>query len=87
MITGLIGFVAMLTLLGLGVPVAYAVGTVAIVGIFYSVGSTFLLSTLQSLPYAFASDYNFVVVPLFVLMGSLASRAGIISNLYKEHFN
>ena len=86
MITGLIGFVAMLCLLGLGVPVAYAVGTVAIAGIFYAVGSTFLLSTIQSLPYAFASDYNFVVVPLFVLMGSLASRAGIISDLYKAAF-
>jgi tripartite ATP-independent transporter DctM subunit len=85
-ITGLIGFVAMLCLLGLGVPVAYAVGTVAIAGIFYAVGSTFLLSTIQSLPYAFASDYNFVVVPLFVLMGTLASRAGIITDLYKAAF-
>jgi len=59
---------------------------VAIAGIFYAVGSTFLLSTIQSLPYAFASDYNFVVVPLFVLMGTLASRAGIISDLYKAAF-
>ena len=75
MSTGLFGFVAMLCLLGLGVPVAYAVGTVAIAGIFYAVGSTFLLSTIQSLPYAFASDYNFVVVPLFVLMGTLAMMA------------
>lgn len=86
MITGLTGFVAMLCLLGFGVPVAYAVGTVAIAGIFFAVGSNFLLSTIQSLPYAFASDYNFVVVPLFVLMGSLASRAGIISDLYKAAF-
>lgn len=41
--TGLFGFVAMLCLLGLGVPVAYSVGVVAIVGIFYAVGSTFIV--------------------------------------------
>jgi tripartite ATP-independent transporter DctM subunit len=76
----------MIGLLALGIPVAYAIGTVAILGILYAVGPVFLLSTIQSLPYAFASDYNFVVVPLFVLMGALASRAGIISDLYQAAF-
>ena len=86
MTVGLWGFASMIALLAIGIPVAYAVGTVAIVGIFYAVGHVFLLSTIQSLPYAFASDYNFVVVPLFVLMGALASRAGIISDLYGAAF-
>jgi tripartite ATP-independent transporter DctM subunit len=76
----------MIALLAMGIPVAYAIGAVAIAGIFYAVGPVFLLSTIQSLPYAFASDYNFVVVPLFVLMGALASRAGIISDLYNAAF-
>jgi tripartite ATP-independent transporter DctM subunit len=76
----------MLALLALGIPVAYAIGAVAIAGIFYAVGPVFLLSTIQSLPYAFASDYNFVVVPLFVLMGALSSRAGIITDLYNAAF-
>lgn len=86
MTAGLWGFAAMIGLLALGIPVAYAIGTVAILGILYAVGPVFLLSTLQSLPYAFASDYNFVVVPLFVLMGALASRAGIITDLYQAAF-
>lgn len=86
MTVGLWGFVAMIALLAMGIPVAYAVGTVAIVGILYAIGPVFLLSTIQSLPYAFASDYNFVVVPLFVLMGALASRAGIITDLYGAAF-
>ena len=86
MTAGLWGFAAMITLLALGIPVAYAIGTVAILGILYAVGPVFLLSTIQSLPYAFASDYNFVVVPLFVLMGALASRAGIITDLYQAAF-
>ena len=86
MTAGLWGFAAMIALLAMGIPVAYAIGAVAIAGIFYAVGPVFLLSTIQSLPYAFASDYNFVVVPLFVLMGALASRAGIISDLYNAAF-
>lgn len=86
MTAGLWGFAAMIGLLALGIPVAYAIGTVAILGILYAVGPVFLLSTIQTLPYAFASDYNFVVVPLFVLMGALASRAGIISDLYQAAF-
>jgi len=84
--TGLWGFAAMIVLLALGVPVAYAIGAVAIVGIYVAIGPVFLLSTLQSLPYAFASDYNFAVVPMFVLMGALASRAGIITDLYAAAF-
>ena len=86
MTAGLWGFAAMIGLLALGIPVAYAIGTVAILGILYAVGPVFLLSTIQSLPYAFASDYNFVVVPLFVLMGALASRAGMITDLYQAAF-
>lgn len=86
MSTGLWGFAAMIVLLALGVPVAYAIGAVAIVGIYVAIGPVFLLSTLQSLPYAFASDYNFAVVPMFVLMGALASRAGIITDLYAAAF-
>ena len=86
MSTGLWGFAAMIALLALGVPVAYAIGAVAIVGIYIAIGPVFLLSTLQSLPYAFASDYNFAVVPMFVLMGALAARSGIITDLYAAAF-
>jgi C4-dicarboxylate transporter DctM subunit len=86
MSTGLWGFAAMIALLAMGVPVAYAIGAVAIVGMYVAIGPLFLLSTLQSLPYAFASDYNFAVVPMFVLMGALASRAGIITDLYAAAF-
>lgn len=79
---GSIGFVALLFMLGIGVPVAYAMGLVAAVGIYLSVGDRFLLTTFKSMPYALTSDYNFVVIPMFVLMGAIAGRAGIIRDLY-----
>lgn len=82
LVEGGIGFAVLLVMLGLGVPVAYAMGVVAAAGIYLSVGETFLLTTFKSMPYALTSDYNFVVIPMFVLMGAIAGRAGIIGDLY-----
>ena len=80
--TGLIAFAALLGLLAMGVPVAFALGVVAAAGMYLTVGSTFLFTTFQTTPYTLTRDYTFVVVPMFVLMGGIAGRAGIISDLY-----
>lgn len=82
LISGMLGFAGLLGLLALGVPVAVALALVAAAGLFMTVGSTFMLTTFQTTPYAIASDYTFVVVPMFVLMGGIAQRAGIIADLY-----
>lgn len=80
--TGLVAFAALLALLAMGVPVAFALGIVAAAGMYLTVGETFLLTTFQTTPYTLTSDYTFVVVPMFVLMGGIAGRAGIIADLY-----
>ncbi|MEO1190634.1 MAG: TRAP transporter large permease [Pseudomonadota bacterium] len=79
---GGLAFAALLALLAMGVPVALAMGTVAAVGLYLTIGERFLFSTFESLPYTLGSEYTFVVVPMFVLMGGLAARAGIIGDLY-----
>ena len=79
---GGIAILALLVLLAFGVPVGLAMATVAAVGLYLEIGPTFLLSTFQSLPYSLTSDYTFVVIPMFVLMGVIASHAGIIGDLY-----
>ena len=77
-----IAIAVLLSLLALGIPIGFAMSSVAIAGMYLVVGPTFLLSTLQTLPYNIASQYTFVVIPMFVLMGGISSRAGIISDLY-----
>jgi len=77
-----IAIVVLLALLGIGIPIGYAMMAVAAGGIYLVIGSTFLFSTLQTLPYTIASQYTFVVIPMFVLMGGISSRAGIITDLY-----
>ena len=79
---GGIAFVVLLMLLALGVPVGFSLAGVAAIGLYLSVGASFMLTTFKTTPYTLASDYTFVVVPMFVLMGAIAGRAGIIGDLY-----
>ncbi|RBI72721.1 hypothetical protein DQW77_10270 [Roseovarius sp. TE539] len=79
---GGLAFVVLLAMLAIGVPVGFALAGVAAAGLYLSVGTTFMLTTFKVTPYTLASDYTFVVVPMFVLMGAIAGRAGIIGDLY-----
>jgi tripartite ATP-independent transporter DctM subunit len=40
------------------------------------------LSNLSAVPYRYVADYSFVVIPLFLLMGSIAANTGISRALY-----
>ena len=80
-----IGFLAIATMLALsliGVPVGIAMASVAVVGLWLTGGPAFALNTLTNLPFAMASDYSFVVIPMFVLMGAIASTSGITQELF-----
>lgn len=79
---GAIAIVAMLVLSVLGIPVGIAMGTVAVVGLWITGGPNFALSVLTNLPFATASDYAFIVIPMFVLMGAIASSSGITNELF-----
>lgn len=80
---GALAIGAMLLLSLAGVPVGMAMGTVAVVGLWLTGGPNFALSVLTNLPFATASDYAFVVIPMFVLMGAIASSSGITGELFR----
>lgn len=82
LITGLLAIVAMLVAIALGVPVGLGMAAVGFVGMALFAGLPFALGTLTTLPYSMSAQYVFVVVPMFLLMGSLASVSGITSELY-----
>lgn len=73
---------ALLVVGAFGVPVAFSMMSVGIIGMWYVGGFGFLTSTLKTLPYQVVSEYSFAVIPMFILMGALASSAGITSELY-----
>lgn len=67
-----------------GVPVGVAMVLSACGGMLATIGERFMWSTLKSLPYDFASQYTFVVVPMFILMGVVSAKANIIQDLYSS---
>ena len=78
---GAIGVAFALALIG--IPIGPAMILVACGGMLLTVGDRFMWVTLKTLPFDFASQYTFVVVPMFVLMGVVAAKADIIQELYK----
>lgn len=76
----------MLLLVAIGVPVAIALGAVAAIGMWWFGGIDFMLTNLTTLPYNNASQYTFVVVPMFIFMGALAATSGITTELYNAAY-
>jgi len=73
---GWLSIPALLLLFGLGMPVAYAMLVVGFVGYFIVAGPTRALANISVTPYSSVAVYTLSVIPLFVLMGNLAYRAG-----------
>ena len=80
---GAIGIVALLVLIALRVPVAIAMGVVGIVGGVAINGWFSLGFVLGSQPFVTVVPYSLSVIPLFVMMGAFAARAGLSASLYQ----
>ncbi len=79
---GCVVLLALLALLCLRVPVAAAMLLAASAGHIWLNGSDTLLNIFKTGPYYLFSGYTLSVVPLFLLMGSLAARSGISRTLF-----
>lgn len=82
-LTGLVGLLALIALIAIRVPIAHAMILVGATGIAVLSGPAILLSQLKTLAYSQFSIYDLSVLPMFVLMGNLASRAGLSRDLFR----
>jgi TRAP-type mannitol/chloroaromatic compound transport system permease large subunit len=80
---GYMGIAALVLLMFLGLPIAVCFGTVGFLGIWAIKGLEAALGVVGVTPYMWASHYVLMAIPLFVLMGFFAFRAGISSDLYE----
>ncbi len=80
--TGLAGIVILLVLLLIRIPVAFAMFVVGFFGIAVLNGLYSATSLLASEAFTLASSPELVVVPLFILMGNVASATGMSRRLY-----
>lgn len=79
---GAIGMLALLVLIFLRVPVAVCLGIVGFLGYVALEGWAKATTVIGAAPFDIASGYALSVVPLFVLMGELASASGMSSRLF-----
>lgn len=79
---GAIGFVVVLLCAALGMPVAVAMAVVGAVGFFLLNGWNGVVFILGASPFESVFPYGLSVVPLFVMMGVFAARAGLSRSLF-----
>ena len=80
--TGVLGIVALFALLVLRVPVAFAMFAVGFLGVWALNGLNASMSLLASEAFTLASSPELIVIPLFILMGNVASQTGMSRQLF-----
>lgn len=82
-LVGVLGIMALLVLILIGVPVAFSFIIVAFFGIIYLESFTIALSALRTIPYRWAVTYELAPVVLFILMAAFVSQGGAAKILYE----
>lgn len=79
---GLIGIAVLITLLFIGLPIGAAMALVGFLGFAILIGLEPAFGILKSVPYSTFADYNLSVIPLFILMGAFAFKAGLSRDIF-----
>ncbi len=83
MVIGIFGIIAMLALIMARVPIGYAMALVGLAGFSFLSSPQAAFAMLGITAYQTASSYALTVIPLFLLMGKLASQSGMGLELYQ----
>jgi len=83
---GLIGIVVLVLIFLLGMPVGFAMAFVGLAGFCYLVSPEAGLSILARDVFSNFSSYSLTVIPMFVLMGSIAFASGMSRRLYEAGY-
>lgn len=84
---GALGIVVLLALLILRIPVAFAIFVVGLVGVSILDSANSAMSLLASEAFTLASNAELIVIPLFILMGNVATEAGMSRKLYDAAYS
>ncbi len=82
-IIGLISIFVLIALVLLRMPVGVALGIVGVVGYAIVDGWSPALNRLGNTAFSLAQGYSLSVVPMFLLMGAVASRSGMSYDLFR----
>lgn len=85
-LVGIIGIVILIILLLFRVTIGLAMALVGFLGFAYISGFKPALGILATQPYSVVANYTISVIPLFLLMGSIAANTGMGTDLYKTAY-
>lgn len=77
-------FLLMFIMVLIGVPIFVSMMSTACLGFYLISGPSMLLTQLSTAPFTLAASYSYAVLPLFTLMGMLASETGIAEGAYSS---
>ncbi|MCE8021056.1 TRAP transporter large permease [Halomonas sp. MCCC 1A11036] len=80
---GFMGIIATLVMIGFRVPIAVAMGVASFAGIYFMMGIMPAIGISRAIPYDLIGNWNLSAVPMFLLMGYIASSAGLSNGLFK----
>lgn len=83
LLTGFSGLAVLVFLIAIRMPIAYAMILVGGIGVTLLNGAAIFMSQLKTLAYGQFSIFDLSVVPMFVLMGALATRTGLSQDMFR----
>ena len=82
-LVAIVGCIAVLVLMLIRVPIAVSLGSVAVAGFAWLVGPGPALGILIDSPIRTVTNFNFSVMPMFILMGAIVSASGMSRELFR----
>jgi len=84
---GLIVGALLVVMLTVGVHIGVALGLTGFLGILLAINPQAALAQLATVPFSTTNSFTLAVIPLFILMGALASQAGLTTDLYRAAYS
>ena len=81
---GFTGLAAVLALIALRVPIGLVLVIVSFGGIWAATNLNAAWGLVRAVPFQFIANWSFSAVPMFLLMGFVASNAGLTNGLFKS---
>ena len=79
---GIISIAVLLVLVFLGIHIGFALIVVGFVGVVIIAGLGPASANMATVPFIVTNDFNFAVIPLFILMSAFVARSGIAREAY-----
>ena len=83
MTASILGFIALISLILLRMPIAFAMALVGFAGYGFIIGWSQALAMVGQTTFDGGVSYTLSVVPLFIFMGNLVTRAGLSHDLFR----